>query len=301
MPQRMREPDEDRRPQGQSWERLMRRMEVQAASYEPKKPGAKRMSQDDDYEDEEATEEFSEAFVDSIPITELGRLAYKGLEAGIKGQRLEISASRQISNLWKQANNRRAREMRFAAARGAREHQKVIRATALEKQKEDTKFRERGQYLGGRVGRMLFEVLDGQKEPFTKAWQLSARFFVGILGESVFNIFGNVAMNFLDRITGFSKWTDKLGKALEKFLSGVLGIESWAPAGDPQEHTPVGHKGLNLQARPTSSNPQALAGQATPGGMQVHLVVPDYSQIDMRQLASHVGTALNRYSHRWQG
>lgn len=301
-PQGMPEPNEDRRPQEQSWERLMRRMEVQAARYEPERAQARETSQDDDYEDEEALEEFSEAAIDILPLTEIGRLAFKGLEASIKSQRLQLSANRQLSNLWKQAENRRSRRMRFDASREARKQQRTIRAAALEKQKENTKFRQRGQYLGDRVGRMLFEVLDGQKEPFTKAWQLSSTFFVSILSESVFNVFGDVMINFLDRITGWSKMMEKLGKALETFLFGVLGMEYSPTMGaGPGNFEITGHQGLYLQARPISSHPLASAGQTMPGGLQVHLIVPDYSHIDMKQLASYVGTALNRYSHRWQG
>jgi len=299
VPDQPRQKKQESYPGDQSFERLMRRAQVSAAQLSPSVSAIQR--REDDSEDDE---DYSEAILEAafMSIGRLGISSAKSTQDSISALRLARISSAKLSNEARASLNRQSRLASTEARRGAREHDRVVNTVARERRKVETTQRQAGRYLGVRAGRLLFEVLDGQKEPFAKAWQLCGQAFVSTVVESIYGTFEDAALDWLDRITGLSKVLEKIAKALEKFMAQVLGNDDDSGGIEDFGGSVPAHRGMAPQVRPSSSSPSSLARRIDfdgSGPIVVQVVLPEHLCLDHQALAQNLAFSMQRYAHRW--
>lgn len=302
VPDQPRQEKEESYPGDQSFERLMRRAQVSAAQLSPTISALQR--REDDSEDDE---DYSEAILETAYMTtgQIGISAAKSIQNTISALRLGRISSAKLNNEARAALNRQSRLAMAEARRGAREHDKVIRTVAREHQKVETTQRQAGQYLGGRVGRILFEILDGQKEPFGKAWHLIGAKFTSAFVAGVYGAFEKVGIDFIMKITGLEKMFDKISKGLETLLGDWFGIDfsggaDWCEApgasvpfhqGKPPGSMSPASQGASQSLKASVSDPSQP--------VSIKVILPEHLCLDRQALAGNLALSMQRYAHRW--
>jgi hypothetical protein len=174
---------------------------------------------------------------------------------------------------------------------------KVKHMQRLEQQIHDTEILDAGRYFGSRVGRAVFEIIDGKEQPFDKMFATMGRFVVTHLGEKASTLLIKTAEDLLMKYTPIGKLFEKMSSKIEKILEkavetitgGALDFSSLLGGSSESIGGIVGiemHKGGQI-------SPEHLPSQNGLPGHMINISFPYPSSNNLKVTAS-ISEAINR-------